>query len=199
MVEKPSGRHSAGNELAFYRSAALWFLPWFLVAVVALTAVWIAVDALGNETAGPLERSSDKAAAAGDPSPSPSPTPTPEMSPTPTPETSPTPSSSPSPKPAEDKGDAELITDGVTVQVLNSTSDQGAEDALVKKLEDWGFEIFAVNPYLVQEKSVVYWSSQDSKAAAEALADRLGWDAAAKPADLSSEVSVHLLVGNDAL
>ena len=189
MVEKPSGRHSAGNELAFYRSAALWFLPWFLVAVVALAAVWIAVDALGNEPDIPPKRP-EKAAGAGlDPSPSPSPTITP----------SDTPSPSPSSKPADDRGDSELITEGVTVQVLNSTSDQSAEDALVKKLEDWGFEVFAVNPYLLQEKSVVYWSSEEAKAAAKALADRLGWEAASKPDDLSSEVSLHLLVGSDAL
>ena len=191
MVEKPPGRHSAGNQLAFYRSAVLWFLPWFLASVVALAALWIAIDALGNEGPQTSEPPGKAAAAMEDPDPTSTPSATPE---TPT-DTTP----SPTPEDEKEEKDRELITDGITVQVLDGSSGGTAADDLVDKLEKWGFEIYVVNPYIERKKSLVLWSSEETKDAAQALADHLGWPAEPKPQDLSGEVSIHVLVGRDAL
>ena len=197
MADKPVGRHSAGDQTAFYRSAALWFLPWFLVAVVALGALWIAIDAVSNFVGGEEAAPPPKkdAAVAAD---TPRPTESEEASPTPEP------SEESSSEPADQKKKKErkkeeLITEGISVQVLNGTAEDDADDRLADELAALGFEIEAVNPYLTRPDSIVFWSSEESKAAAEALADHLGWPAAPKPADLSSEVSIHVIVGADGL
>lgn len=181
-----SGRHSTDNQSFFYRSAALWFLPWTVVAVVALAAAWIAIDALGNEVSSrpPVPEDDENP-----PPQDPSPTPSEENSPTPSPRT----------KSPEDGADAALITQNISVQVLNGTSVDDADDQWADRFEGLGFEIAAVNPYSPRRDTIVFWSSNDARAAAVALSERFGWDAEAKPADLSSEVDVHVIVGqNDA-
>lgn len=191
VADKPVGRHSAGNQIAFYRSAMLWFLPWVIVAIVALAAVWIAVDALGNDVRPlpPTKPDERDAVAVDDPSPSESAKPEKDDDPSPSSEATKTP----------DEDEAKLITDGISVQVLNGTADAGADDRVADDLEALGYEIEAVNPYLARDKTVVYWSSADSKEAAQALAEHYDWSASAKPQDLSSEVSIHVLLGADAL
>lgn len=195
MAEKSvGGRHSAGDHTAFYRSAVVWFLPWVVVGVVALGALWIALDALGNlvgnEESSPPPK---EGAAVVDASSSPA-----EESPSPTPEPT---EDEPKDRPKKDKKEDEpdLITEGITVQVLNGTAEDEVDDRLAEQLEALGFEIAAVNPYLVRPDSIVYWSSDEYRKAAEALAEHLGWAAAPKPEDLSSEVSIHLIVGADGL
>ena len=195
MADKPVGRHSAGDQTAFYRSAVLWFLPWLLVAVVGLGALWIALDALGAAVGPemPLPPPQKELAPAGNASPGPSESA--EVSPSP--ETSEEPGEEPTKKKDGKGEEPELITEGISVQVLNGTTDDGADDRLAAELEALGYEIGAVNPYLARPDSIVYWSSEETKDAAKALAEHLGWPSAPKPEDLSPEVAIHVIVGAD--
>lgn len=195
MVDKPVGKHSAGDQTAFYRSAALWFLPWVIVAVVALAAVWIAVDALGNDVQpAPVKPQKKVEAPVDDPSPTKE-----EAEPEVTEEPSPSPEPSRSPKEDETKSKPQLITEGVSVQVLNGTTDPEADDRVAEQLEHLGYQIEAINPYLARSDTILYFSSEESRAAAEALAAHFEWPVQPKPEDLSPEVSIHIIVGADEL
>ncbi len=201
MVDKQVGRHSAGDQTAFYRSAALWFLPWVVVAVVALAAVWIAIDAVGNALGGdatPAKPKNQKAAVpADDPSPEESePAEEETEEPSPSPEPSETPKEQ---KNEEDPDKPKLITEGVSVQVLNGTSDPEADDRVAEQLGHLGYEVEAINPYLARPDTIVFFSSKESQKAAEALAEHFEWPVQPKPEDLSSEVSIHIIVGADEL
>ena len=192
MADKPVGRHSAGDQRAFYRSAVLWFLPWAVMGVVGLGALWIALDTVGNlvgndDAPSPPRRD----AAVVDSTPTPA-----EESPSPSPEP---PEEPARPKKDKNEDEPELITEGISVQVLNGTAEDQADDRLAEELEGLGYEIGAVNPYLTRPDSIVFWSSEEYRAAAEALAEHLGWPATPKPKDLSSEVSIHVIVGADGL
>ncbi len=205
MVDKPVGRHSSKNQTAFYRSAALWFLPWVVVAVVALAAVWIAVDAIGGDVQpAPVKDKNDKGAAVVDETPTPQESqdeetePPPSEEPTEEPSPSPEPSKSPK-EPAEEDDKPKLITDGVSVQVLNGTNDPEADDRVAEQLASLGYEIGAVNPYLALPDTIVFFSSAASQKAAEALGEHFGWPVRPKPEDLSPEVAIHVIVGADVL
>ena len=205
MSDTTGGRHSANNQVSFYRSAFLWFLPWTVLAVVALGAVWIAIDALGNDAAPKnTESKEDKASSggggpggsAGDPSRDPESAKDPE------------PKKDRKGKEDNDEKDkdsggggegVELVTDGVSLQVLNGTDQPGLDDTWADKLEELGFEIAAVNPYTSTKETIVFWSSVDSQEAAELLGERFGWRAQPKPQELSGEVDVHLFLGADEL
>jgi outer membrane biosynthesis protein TonB len=199
------GRHSSPEQSPFLRSLAGWFLPWLLVAVVAIAAVWIAVGALAG---GPL-RTNPPAAASGPAPASPSPSgseagTTPEPSPThkPKPKPTPKPTHKPKPKPTHkpkpSPSPAALITQGVTVQVLNATSSPGAEDVMAARLADLGFRIVATgSASRTYADTTVFWSSASARKAARALAHRFDWKAAPKPANLSPSVAVHVVVGLD--
>ena len=184
------GRHSAGEQGPFYRSVLGWFLPWLLIAAVVGVAVWILVNMVGGEGSKPS--AADRSPSAS-PSPSPSPTETEVaiVSPSPTP-SEPEPDDSPRPKPVE------LITEGINVQVLNGTSDTGADDALADRLAGLGFTIEAIDDSSVQyPRTTVFWSYPEAQEAAEALATRFGWVAEAKPGNLSDTVALHVVVGQD--
>ncbi|MDQ4142385.1 MAG: LytR C-terminal domain-containing protein [Actinomycetota bacterium] len=200
MVDKPAGRHSAGDQTAFYRSAALWFLPWVVVAVVAIAAVWIAVDAIGNDVQpAPAKNQKNNGGAAADPTPDAEKEPEVEETETDEPTPSASPSPSPSPDDEEEDDKPKLITEGISVQVLNGTSDAEADDRVAEQLESLGYEIGAVNPYLARPDTIVFFSSEESRRAAEALAEHFGWPVRPKPEDLSPEVSIHVIVGADEL
>ncbi len=198
------GRHSSARQLYFYKSVALYFLPWALVAAIAVTAVWAGVSALGQDelsTRPPPPRKetrkegpadSKKIAAAPTQSPE-----TPAATPSPT-SPSPTASATTSPSPTEDDGSkTPLITD-VTVQVLNGTSASAADDAVATRLSDLGFDVVAVQPASTSyPETTVYWSTVDSKDAAEALGERFGWQIGRKPENLSPSVAIHVVVGAD--
>ena len=203
MSESAGGRHSSNNQTAFYRSAVQWFLPWIIVGVVAIGALWIAVDALGNDAAPESDASQkDNAPAAVGTSPSEEPTEE-EVDSEPTETTEP--DASDKDKSNKDESnkdkddDRELITDGVSVQVLNGTNDSSLDDQWADKLDGLGFEIEVVNPYLSAEKTVVYWSSSEFQEAAEALGERFDWPAEEKPSELSAEVSIHVYLGESEL
>ena len=188
------GRHSTHQQTEFVRSAVMWFLPWVLAAVVGIGALWVAVDAaLGGSGASPDSDPAGRPAVGGDGSP----TPDDDLG-------SPSPSPSPTPTPTQDRSGGskkkekpELISDGVSIQVLNGTSSSEVDDAIADKLEGLGFEIVAVNTWQATPATVVYWSTPDDQKAATLLADRFGWEAQPKPPELSSEVRLHVLIGAD--
>lgn len=190
------GRHSSPEQSSFYRSVAGWFLPWVLVAAVAGVAVWVAVGALGQ---GELDASPPRSSAP-EPSPEPRATATPD-------------GESPSPKPEEERPDGDkrkgkrnrngagipdLITEDVTLQVLDATTSAGAGDRVAARLEDLGFEIAATGQASrIYDDTTVFWSYEASKDAARALAKRFGWVLDPAPPNLSRSVAVHVVVGED--
>lgn len=182
------GRHSAGERGPFYRSLVGWFLPWILIAAVVGAAVWILVMALGGEeTVDPAPQAVETTPAV---SPSPTETETAIESPSPEPEESPTPERTRSTK--------RLITEGISIQVLNATGDPAADDRIAERLEELGFDIVAVDAASRRyESTTVFWSYAEAQEAAERLADRFGWDSGQKPANLSETVALHVIVGED--
>lgn len=180
------GRHSSPAQWPFYRSLAGWLLPWVMIAAIVGIAVWVGVASMGgNDVASPaLSRTKS---------------PTPKTAPVSEPPPAPRHTHTPAPKPSDTPSVLpKLITNGVSVQVLNGTSVKGADDAMAQRLEGLGFRIVAVvqasKPY---DETTVFWSSDASKPAAQALADHFGWVAEPKPANLSPDVSVHVVVGRD--
>ncbi|HJR44197.1 MAG TPA: LytR C-terminal domain-containing protein [Actinomycetota bacterium] len=182
------GRHSAGEQGPFYRSVLGWFLPWLLIAAVVGVAVWVLVNMVGGDETKPTAVDS-----------SPSATPTPReteteiaiASPSPT-QSEPEDEETPTPKPVK------LITEGINVQVLNGTSDAGADDALADRLTGLGFTIEAIDDSSVQyPRTTVFWSYPEAQEAAEALAARFDWVAEPKPGNLSDTVALHVVVGQD--
>ena len=94
--------------------------------------------------------------------------------------------------------DAQLITTGVTVQVLNATRARGADDRMATRLEKLGYRIVAINPAATRYRTTtVFWSRHAGRAAAVALASRFGWNAGRRPANLSGSVTIHVVVGRD--
>jgi LytR cell envelope-related transcriptional attenuator len=205
MSDTTGGRHSANDQTSFYRSAILWFLPWVVVGVVAIGALWIAIDTLSNDDSSSAHGPSDKGkAAAVAPSPEEEPSAEPsEIEEEPTDEPTEVDVDTGTPDEEKEKkgksGDVELITDGISVQILNGTSDSEVDDGWADKLEGLGFEIAAVNPYLDLGDTAVYWSNDESQDAAKALGDKFGWPTEPKPNELSSEVDLHIYLGDDAL
>lgn len=188
------GRHSSPDQLHFYKSVVAWFLPWVLIAVVVGTAVWIAVEAVSGATGG---SSSTAATAGATPEPSDEPEPTEEPA-TPEPEASPEPSAEPTPKPTPKPEEEPLITEGVTVQVLNASEVAEADDRMADKLSKLGFTVVAVESASSRyEETTVFWSTDASKDAAQRLAAKFDWVAEAKPENLSTTVGLHVVVGAD--
>ena len=218
------GRHSSDAQFRFYRSVVGWLLPWALVAAVAATALWIAVDAL---VPGELDARPPAGAVA---TSSPSPTPVTKASPPPTPSPSPSPTKTPgdgtkegkkegkkdggkqSKKNNGGKGDGgggnqpggpqpteppELITEGITVQVLNGTTDATADDLMADRLARLGFDVISIDASTSYAETTVFWSYAAAESAAQALGARFGWHVAPKPDNLSSQVALHVVVGTD--
>jgi LytR cell envelope-related transcriptional attenuator len=180
------GRHSSPEQWPFYRSVAGWFLPWALIAAVVGIAVWVAVATVGDDGTSP-ELSSGRSPTPKVESSAPAPVAKESKQPKPDPEPSETPDVLP-----------KLITNGISVQVLNGSGSPGADRVMADRLEKLGFEIAAiVEASKVYERTTVFWSSDETKPAAEALAERFGWTVEPKPQNLSADVSVHVVVGQD--
>lgn len=187
------GRHSSPDQVHFYKSVVAWFLPWVLIAAVVGTAVWIAVEAVSGATEGssPVAAASSPAEATD----APDPTPEPE---TPEPKESAEPSPDPTSEPTKAPEDEPLITEGITVQVLNATDSAEADDRMADKLSKLGFTVVAVESAASRyDATTVFWSTEAAKEAAQRLADKFGWVAEAKPENLSTTVSLHVVVGAD--
>src|SRR5918996_41215 len=172
------------------RSVLRWAFPWILIAVVAIAAVWFIVNAVGGRQIA-LED--------GNPSGSSSPSATPETTPseTPTPKRS---GSRPSPKPTRSpRGDGgELITDGVTVQVVNGTGGvEGAAASMADRLASLGYRVEAIVTGLTVDQTAVYWSSESRREAAVALATHFGWASGPASPNLTRDVDIHVIVAPD--
>jgi len=165
----------------FYRSVTKWVLPWVLIAALVGAGLWFVVRREpGRVTAEPSSAAS------------------------PTPAENAGPTLSPSPSPAEeteeqDDGQARpLITDDVTVQVLDSIGSAGAQDRMVDRLVALGFEVpFVAGASTTYPSTTVFWSYPEAEAAARRLAERFGWKVGPKPGNLSSGVMIHVVVGRD--
>jgi hypothetical protein len=158
--------------------------------VIVGIGVWVGVDALSG---GPSNSKPPTTSLAAGSSSTPSHSPTPKKTPVVTP-------SAHASKKAKSKEKVPLITDGITVQVLNGTSDAGASDRVAGRLGALGFKIVAVGSASTDyAHTTVFWAYPAAKPAAKALASHFGWLAAPKPANLSPQVAVHVVVGSDAL
>ncbi|MDQ3939967.1 MAG: LytR C-terminal domain-containing protein [Actinomycetota bacterium] len=177
------GRHSSSDQAPFYRSFIGWIAVWVAIAVITVGAVWVIVKAIG----GPETTPNTLAGAEG-----PSPEPTVAEDPS---TIAATPSPRATPTTAED---VQLITDGITVQVLNGTAQPKAAPTMADRLTGLGYTVVAVEESSrAYPETTVFWSADDFRDAAEALAARFGWDAAPKPGNLSPEVALHVVVGAD--
>jgi LytR cell envelope-related transcriptional attenuator len=200
------GRHSSHQQGPYVRSILTWAVPWLVVAIVVGAAVWVAVDAVGGDGV-----SLDTAPPSPSPRPSASPSatespvavvasPTPARKPSPEPSPEPSHELSPEPSPKKKRREKErdepgLVTQGITVQVLNGTGGvEGAAEAMADRLAQLGYQVEAVTDGLTVSQSVVYWSAEDSREAATALAEHFGWIAGPAPSNLSGEVDLHVIV-----
>ena len=184
-----AGRHSSPEQGPFYRSIVAWALPWLVMAAFVIVAVYIAVDVVGKDDEKiPVAAPSASREPQEEPSDEPVDTPEPEAS-----RSEPTPQRTP--KAEESK---ELITEDITIQVLNGTAATDADDRMASRLTDLGFEVVAVQGSSKHYPSTtVFWSFPGAREAAERLADRFGWVAAERPSNLSSQVDLHVVVGSD--
>jgi hypothetical protein len=160
------------------------------VSAMVAVGIWLAVDALGNDdidTPVVAEKSES-------PSPSPiRPSKSPRAEPTPTP----TPQAQPSAEPSAEP-DVELITENMSVQVLNGTADAAADDRMANQLSELRIEVVAIQgDSRSYELTTVLWSYTESQEAAERLAERFGWQVEPKPDNLSTTVALHVVVGSD--
>jgi hypothetical protein len=161
-----------------------------MIAAVVGAAVWVAVSAVGGDGGASPALSSGKQTPKSKPS---------TVAPV-VPETTAPPKEKPKPEPSDTpKVLPKLITNGVTVQVLNASGSPGVDRSMADELRGLGFEIAAVvQASKLYDHTTVFWSSDESKPAAEALAQHFGWIVEPKPANLSADVSVHVVVGKDA-
>ena len=185
------GRHSKPDQGPFYRSVLGWIVPWVLIAAVIGGAVWFAVGFVGGDEVRPASDDATTTTSAREPEPEPSDT---EIV-----VATPEPSNEPEPEATEkDEPDQPLITDNITIQVLNGTADTAVDDAMADRLEGLGFEIVAVEPSSVTyPRTTVFWSYPEAQEAAERLAARFDWVAEQKPSNLSDTVALHVVVGED--
>lgn len=156
-------------------------LPWVLIAALIGVGLWF----VGRREPGRVTA---------EPSSATSPTPDESASP------APSPSPSPSGGRGEDRGGQArpLITDDVTVQVLDSIGSAGAQDRMVDRLVALGFEVpFVAGASTTYPSTTVFWSYPEAEAAARRLAERFGWKVGPKPGNLSSGVMIHVVVGRD--
>lgn len=164
--------------------------PWLLVAGLTGVGIWVAVDALGNDDLPTPTVNGSTPTPTPEPKRSTEPSPSPEPAePSPTPE--PGPEETPEPK-------TKLITENMTVQVLNGTADPSQDDAMANQLSSAGFEVVAIQGSSREyPATTVFWSYAESQEAAELLAERYGWEVAPKPDNLSTQVALHVVVGLD--
>lgn len=160
-------------------------MPWVLAAAVVGAAVWAAVTMIGGGADGVVPQVASTATPTATPTPSPTPTPTPTAAPEET----------QSPRPEAPS----VSYDGTTVQVLNGTGGvTGAAERMADRLATLGFEVIAIDDALGNfNRTIVYWTSSDSRPQAEALASANGWIVRPKPDNLSPTVAVHVIVGLD--
>lgn len=194
------GRHSSPEKTPFIRSLGAWALPWLLILAVVAVALLVVMDMVSNDPVRTAAEGDDPAVVATDEDP-----------------VADDPQEKAEPG-KEDKGDkqtakkepkkpkepkeakepkVELITKDVQVQVLNGTAATEADDLMADKLARLGYAVVAVSPsskgYPV---TTVFWTGE-SQEIGDALAQRFGWVSQSAPTNLSSEVELHVVVGED--
>ncbi|MGH2808349.1 MAG: LytR C-terminal domain-containing protein [Actinomycetota bacterium] len=183
------GRHSSPNQGPFVRSFVGWIAMWVAIAAITGVAVWFVVNALYG-------RGIDQQPAVANDRETQAPEPTQE------PESEPVVATeSPDPVETEESPDDEvkLITQDISVQVLNGTVQPDAGQNMSTRLTDLGFTVVAIEESSrVYNETTVFWSTPEAEDAARALAERFGWVAEPKPENLSPDVSLHVVVGADA-
>jgi hypothetical protein len=186
------GKHSSPEQGPFYRSFVAWLFPWILIGAAVLATVYVAVDVVGKDDT--------KITSAAKPTRTPpsEETTAPVETETPEPVESETPEPDETDEPAGGGSDKPLITEDITVQVLNGTASTEADDRMADRLSSLGYEVVAVQGSSKQySETTVFWSFPGAQEAAERLAAKFGWVAALKPSNLSSTVDIHLVVGAD--
>jgi hypothetical protein len=183
------GRHSSPRQWRYYLSILRYVLPWILVAVVGVSAVWAGVGVLGDDELDPSKGPVAKKSEPEEPRSEPTPKATPVE-----------PDKKPNDKPTEEPEEEEvpLITEGMTVQVLNGTNVSGVDQTMADRLEGLGYQVINVVPAAITyEETTVLWSYAESEEAAARLAERFGWQVKPKPDNLSTQVALHIVVGVD--
>jgi hypothetical protein len=183
------GRHSSPRQWRYYLSILRYILPWILVAVVGVSAVWAGVGVLGDDELDPSKGPVAKKSEPEEPRSEPTPKATPVE-----------PDKKPNDKPTEEPEEEEvpLITEGMTVQVLNGTNVSGVDQTMADRLEGLGYQVINVVPAAITyEETTVLWSYAESEEAAARLAERFGWQVKPKPDNLSTQVALHIVVGVD--
>ena len=186
------GKHSSPRQWRYYTSLFRYFLPWILVAVVGMGG------GTGRASA-PWETTSLQTSPEIMESEVPKKTAKPDPTPTPVNSDSEAPEEEGSDDQQEDPAEeVPLITDGITVQVLNGTSVTGADQTMADRLASLGFAVISVASASVNySETTVLWSYAESEEAATRLAERFGWRVKPKPENLSTQVAIHIVVGAD--
>jgi len=189
------GRHSSPNQGPFLKSFFGWLGLWLMIAVVTGVGVWLTVAAIGGPEArrsvASEAREPEREQAADR---SPAPTVSGALITTETPAVE-TPARVPAEEPREKK---KLVTEGMSVQVLDGTTSATAAQGLADRLAGLGYTVVAVEEASrTYQETTVFWSTESSREAALALAERFGWVAEPKPANLSPDVSLHVVAGAD--
>ena len=199
------GRHSSPERTPFVRSLGAWALPWLLIVAVLVIALVVVFDMVGNDpirtaadgetqsasTPDPGESDDPEVAAADDSEQ--------EAKPDDQAKEEDKPKKEPADKEAQDAAEPKLITEGIQVQVLNGTADPEADDLMADRLARLGYSVVAVSPSSKgYAQTVVFWTGE-AENIAEPLAERFDWGSDPAPSNLSSEVQLHVVVGEDAL
>jgi hypothetical protein len=130
----------------------------------------------------------------------PDPTTTPTDAPTDAP-TGPAETATDTPAPTETATDAgqAIDPDTVTVQVLDGTGGTGAASEVAGRLRDAGYRIIAENRAIRVYDATTVFYTEGNEDAARQIAAQFGFSVVEpKPANLSSSVRIHLVVGTDA-
>lgn len=174
------GRHSLGDERAFWRSFTLTVLKWVVLGLLPILA------AIGIYRLVTSSKEPERPAAVARPSP------TPDVSPTPLPSPSPSPGTevSPSPSPA--------ATSRGELQVLNGSGVQGQGLKAAEELEEAGYTIRATdNAVRRYEKTTVFYQpgfESMARDVARILGSNLVQQA---PSSVSKSIPVTAVVGAD--
>jgi hypothetical protein len=196
------GRHSSPERTPFIRSLGVWALPWLLIAAVLVIALVVVFDMVGEDPTRPaasggdveLVDTSNKDDSDGGPEAK-QPEKDPRSEEDPDPEEKPEKES----ERREKEDGPKLITDGIEVQVLNGTAAAEADDLVADRLDRLGYTVVAVSPSSRgYAQTVVFWTG-DAQRVGEVLAERFDWDVEPAPSNLSPEVHLHVVVGEDSL
>ncbi len=102
-------------------------------------------------------------------------------------------------KDAPESRRSQLITDGVTLQILNGTRSGRAGRQMLSRLSSLGYHILVVNTAARRyHRTTVFWTSGADKKPAVALARHFVWRARPAPNNLSATVTTHVVVGRNA-